>query len=540
MKRDRYGSPRPSHSDTHPKQLSDADAVFLSVERPEAPSHIAGLTILDPSGCPEFGFERFLEILRERIELIARFKWKLFEPPLGIDRAYWVEVEDFDVTDHVHRIAVAKPGDRAALAELAGVLHAQPLDRSRPLWESWWIEGLEGQRVATLLKIHHCLMDGQSGIGLGEILMDLTPDPARDLQTPNDVPQSQPRRPDLWEMGRTALTNGLRIPRALAVHSRRAFAEGVGRVLDEPSTRTPPRVPRVHFNGRLTGHRSFTFATIPLDPLRDVKKHFDVTMNDVLLAIVASSLRHGLIAQGDLPESPIVGLCPVSLRRDGDQSFGNQISSMPVSLATHLESASQRLAAIHESAEAAKRRLEGGVFETFAALSECLLPGALRLLMRAAHGFPSLLPLPANLVISNVRGLPVPMYLAGARVEELYPMSMLQVANGMNVTAVSHDGNVNFGFLVDSKLVRDPWVYADGVHTALRDLEAAVAAHSVMPETDAASTLPPPAGSVQEETSPPPPFEAEPLNLQLMISELRHLRAPSRTGTTRTGPSDPE
>jgi WS/DGAT/MGAT family acyltransferase len=540
MKKNRYASSAPSRTGAHLKQLSDADAVFLSVERPEAPSHIGGLTILDPSGRPEFGFERFLEILRERIELVARFKWKLFEPPLGIDRAYWVEADDFDVADHVHRVAVAKPGDRAALAELAGVLHAQPLDRSRPLWESWWIEGLEGQRVATLLKIHHCLMDGQSGIGLGEILMDLTPEPARDLHTPDVVRQPQPQRPGLWEIGRAALTNGLRIPRAVAVHSRRAFVEGVGRVLDEPSARTPPRVPRVPFNGRLTGHRSFTFATIALGPRRGLKKHFDVTMNDVLLAIVASSLRHGLIAQGELPEAPIVGLCPVSLRRDGDQSFGNQISSMPVSLATHLESAPQRLAAIHESAEAAKRRLEGGVFETFAALSECLLPGALRLLTRAAHGFPSLLPLPANLVISNVRGLPVPMYLAGARVEELYPMSMLQVANGMNVTAVSHDGKVNFGFLVDSKLVRDPWVYADGVHAALRDLEAAVAAHSRTPETDAASVLSPPARSVQEETSPRPAFEAEPLNLQLMISELRHLRAPSRTGTTRTGATDPE
>jgi WS/DGAT/MGAT family acyltransferase len=281
-----------------------------------------------------------------------------------------------------------------------------------------------------------------------------------------------------------------------------------------------------------------------------VKKHFDVTMNDVLLAIVGSSLRQGLIKEGDLPREPIVGLCPVSLRRNGDQSFGNQISSMPVSLATNLESAPKRLMAIHASAEAAKRRLEDGAFETFAALSECLVPGALRLLTRAAHGFPSLLPLPANLVISNVRGLPVPMYLAGARVEELYPMSMLQVANGMNVTVISHDGRVDFGFLVDSKLVRDPWAYADGVHTAFRELEAVVLAHSKTREPDADSALPTPAisngdsrrdsDSEPQEPDASPAFDVEPLNLQLMISELRHLRAPSRTSETRSEAANSE
>jgi diacylglycerol O-acyltransferase len=518
----------------HPRQLSDADAVFLSVESPIAPSHIAGLTILDPSGSTGFGFERYLDLLKDRINLVARFKWKLFDPSLGLDRAYWVEDEDFDVESHVHRTVIRKPGDRATLAELAGSIHARPLDRARPLWESWWIEGLKGHRVATMLKIHHCLMDGQSGIGLSEILMDLSPEPARDLQIPEEAESPKPRYPTFWEMGRAALANGLRRPRAVAVHSRRALLGGLGRALGASPELTPPPVPRVAFNGQLSGQRSFAYSSIPLGPLRDAKKHFNVTMNDVLLEVVASSLRLGLMAHGELPASPIVGLCPVSLRRDGDQSFGTQISSMPVSLATHLEDAPSRLAAIHKSAEAAKQRLEGGAFETLAALGECLLPGALRLLTRVAHEFPSLVPLPGNLVISNVRGLPVPLYLAGARVEELYPISMLQVANGMNVTAVSHDDQVDFGFLVDSKLVRDPWVYADGIHAAVRELEDAVASHSrtlgaahVSPSDESlAATRRGESASPSDALS----FEVEPLNLQLMISELGHLRAPARGG----------
>jgi WS/DGAT/MGAT family acyltransferase len=383
-------------------------------------------------------------------------------------------------------------------------------------------------------------MDGQSGIGLSEILLDISPEPVRDLRISDEAKESRPRRPTLWEVGRAALTNGLGRPKAIAIHSRRALQAGFDRLLDAPPKQMAPSVPRLAFNGQLSRQRSFAFASIPLGPLRDAKKHFDVTLNDVLLEIVASSLRRGLIEHGDLPESPVVGLCPVSLRRNGDQSFGNQISSMSVSLATNLEDVPSRLAAIHESAKAAKLRLEGGAFETLTALGECLLPGVLRMLTRVAHGFPSLLPLPANLVISNVRGLPVPLYMAGARVEELYPISMLQVANGMNITAISHGDQVDFGFLVDSELVSDPWIYADGIHAALRELEAAVALHSKTLEPDAASALPIPPESFAKEAhsatravEPPSPldspdFEVEPLNLQLMISELSHLRAPSR------------
>ena len=513
----------PSRARARPRQLSDSDAVFLSVERPEAPSHIAGLTILDPTDCPEFGFDRFLEILRERIDRVARFRWKLFEPPFGIDRAYWIEAEDFDVADHVNRVAIPQPGDRAALAEMAGFLHAQPLDRGRPLWETWWIEGLEGGRIATLLKIHHCLMDGQGGMGLSEILMDLTPEPVRDRAPAVDARESSPRRPAFWEVGRAALTNGLRIPQAVADHSRRALRGSLSRVFErEREEGAAPAVPRVAFNGRLTRERGFSFATVPLGPLRDAKKHFDVTLNDVLLELVSSTLRRGLLAQGQLPEEAVVGLCPVSLRQQGDSSFGNQISSMPVSLATQIEDVPGRLAAIHESAKAAKRRLAGGAFETLTALGECLAPGVLRLLTRVAHEVPSLIPLPGNLVISNVRGLPVPLYMAGARVEELYPISMLQVANGMNVTAVSHDDQVDFGFLVDRSLVRDPWIYADGIHEALRELEAAVASRSIPRPADAAS---------RPESAPEPdpaPADAEPLDLMLIMSGLRHLRAPDR------------
>ncbi|MBY0400857.1 wax ester/triacylglycerol synthase family O-acyltransferase, partial [Myxococcota bacterium] len=443
-------------------QLADGDAVFVAMETPEAPCHIAGLSILDPSTRADFAFETFLEVLAQRIALIPRLRWKLREVPLGLDCAYWVEDLSFDVRDHVRRVALAAPGDRSTLARLASFLHAQPLDRARPLWECWWIEGLERGRVAVLIKLHHCLVDGQSGMGLTEILMDLSPEPG---QTPiaaaGSVDEGLPRAPQLWEMGRRVVENGLRRQARMAKHAGRALREfaRVPTALPAALVRAVPKalfakdegaVPRVSWNGnRLSRHRDFAFTTLPLSRLRELKKHFGVKLNDVLLALVGGALRSVLLERGDLPEASLVALCPVSLREAGDQSMGNQLTSMPVRLATQLADPVERLRAIHESADGAKQRTREGAFEFITALGESLAPAALHLVMQTAHRAPRIAPMPGNLVCSNVRGLPIPTYMAGARVEELYPMSMLQVGSGMNVTAVSHDDQVDFGFLVD-------------------------------------------------------------------------------------------
>ncbi len=455
------------------RQLADEDSVFVSVETNEAPSHIAGLALLDPSTSSSFGFQRFLDTLIDRIDLVPRFKWKLREVPLGLDRAYWVEDSSFDARKHVKRVAVPKPGDRAALARLAGFLHERPLDRSRPLWESWWIEGIEGGRVAVLMKIHHSLMDGQSGIGLTEVLMDLSPEPENQVSPSRDMEEAPPRNPRAWEVARRVIQNGFHRQNRLAVHAGRAARDFVQNLSETTYGPPAPRIPRVSFNRRLSRHRAFAFATLPLAPLRDAKKHFGVKMNDILLEIVSSSLRRGLRKMQDLPSRSLVALCPVSLREPGDHSFGNQISSMPVTLATNLSDPCARLAAIRFSTEQGKRRARMGAFEIITALGESLPPAALQWVTRTLHRASDQVPLPANLVFSNVRGLPIPTYLAGARVEELYPMSMLQVANGMNVTAVTHDDQVDFGFLVDPNLIPDPWLFADGVRDALTELEEA-------------------------------------------------------------------
>lgn len=516
-----------------PRQLADCDSVFLSVECPQAASHIAGLTIVDPSTAdPErFGFDRYREVLAERVALVDRFRWKLRDVPLGLDRAYWVEDEHFDLDQHVHRVAVPAPGDHVALAEIAAWIHAEPLDRARPLWESWWIEGLEGGRVASLLKFHHCLMDGQSGMELCALLMDVERDPDPATLSDRELREPPPRPPGLAEMTIGAIGHGLRRPERLWHHAGRALRSATSGFLASARTRDrAPRVPAAVFNGPLSPHRRFAFATLPLEPIREAKKRFDVKINDVLLEIVGASLRHALLQTDDLPEESIVALCPVSLRRENDASLGNQISSMPVSLATHLPDPVARLYAIRESSLSAKRRLIDGAFETLSALGESLLPGVLGRLTRAAHVFPASLPLPGNLVVSNVRGLPVPTYLAGARVEQILPLSMLQVANGLNVTAVSHDDQVDIGFLADARLVADAWLYAEGATRALEELSAAVAARSRALEGPRNA---PPA------FEKPAEFDEPPIDLSILMSGLVHVRAPSREPIGRPAPEGP-
>jgi len=210
-------------------------------------------------------------------------------------------------------------------------------------------------------------------------------------------------------------------------------------------------------------------------------------------------------------------------------------------MATNLASPRDRLASIHASAEQAKQRAREGAFEYITALGESLAPVALRLVMQAAHGVSNYVPIPANLVFSNVRGPPYPTYMAGARVEELYPMSMLQVANGMNITAVTHDDQVDFGFLVDPKLIPDPWVFANGVRAALDELVAATRdvtsrpneAELQMPrpppeaKLDIKSEVRPNEGHSEAEPEPENVLETDPLDLSLMMASLGRAKSAS-------------
>ena len=461
------------------KQLPDGDAVFLSTETDTAWGHIGGMSILDPTGVPDFSFEKLVRVIEQRLVHVPRFRWKLLEVPFGLDRPYWVEVPDFDVRKHVHRIAVPAPGGMKELGELAGHLFARPLDRSRPLWEVWYLEGLADGKVAMFMKNHHCLMDGQAGVGLAEVLTDLSPDATAPPIVPDVMKEGKPEAPSALGIAVRAARNAIERQAKRAKHIGVGLRSAVSSLwpgaADEFAPPSWSDVPPLSFNKHVGMRRTFACASLDLEELKDVKKHFDVTLNDVVLEVIGGALRRWLRAKGELPERPIVAMCPVSLRAEGDQSLSNQITMMPVALATDRGDPADRLRRISKNSKRSKESVQQGGFDIMTAMSESMAPGLLGLLMRGMAFAPEeSIPLPGNLVVSNVRGTPIPLYTAGARLESMYPMSVLQAGQGLNATVVSYMSKMEFGFTADPDLVPDLDDLVQAIYRAFEELQAAV------------------------------------------------------------------
>ena len=276
-------------------QLEGSDAIFLAMETPEAPGHVGGLTLLDPSTSPTFSYAHLCEVVNQRIRLEPRYMRKLVEVPFGLDRPYLVEDPDFDIARHMHRIAVPSPGGLRELAELAGELYRRPLDRDRPLWEMWFIEGAENGRVALMMKSHHCLMDGMAGASLGELLCDLEPAPENGPILPpgHDAPSAEP--PSTWDLAWGAARNVATAPARMTAFTgsmlKQTAAAVVASLGDTNAPPLPTQVPATSFNQPLGPRRALAATSIPLEDVKAIKKHFDVTVNDVVLAITGSAVR---------------------------------------------------------------------------------------------------------------------------------------------------------------------------------------------------------------------------------------------------------
>jgi len=452
-------------------QLPGSDSVFLAMETGDVYGHTGGLSILDPSDAPGFDFERLVSFTAERLTLAPRFSWKLREVPFGLDRPYWMEDPDFDPRNHFRRIAVPAPGGLRELAELVGYLFSQPLDRRRPLWEIWFIEGVADGRVALFMKVHHCLMDGVSGAGLGELLCDLDPTP-QPIEPPerSEVEQGPGSGPSEWQLMLRTAGFLARAPMRWAGLSRQFLRQGAAMLaaaVDPDGPPLPFQVQALSFNGEIGPDRGFASASVSLDEVKQVKKHFDVTVNDVLLALTGSALRRWLDARGELPGKPLVAVVPVSTRAEGDSELGNQVSGIAVSWATDVEDPVERLLCIHRNVASSKGRESASLVDTLPALGDYLAPAMLQMFVRLSS---SSAPLPGNVVVSTIRATPVPLYTAGARLESMYPMSLLAPGQGLNVTAVSYMGKVDFGLTFDPELVPAPWELADGISLALEEL----------------------------------------------------------------------
>lgn len=461
------------------RRMGSVDAAFLYGETNAWHMHVSAVALLDPSKVPGgFSVERLKRNVAERIHLVPQFGWRLVEVPLGLDRPGWIDDPDFDVESHVRRVGVPAPGGPEQLGNLIGDLVSIKLDRSRPLWEFWVIDGLEGGKIALLAKVHHSIIDGVTGSEIATVLFDLEPDPAP--VPPNQgavVVEPVPSPVDLAirGVGEVAM-----VPWRIARFAGQSIRQGMkfaGFQRQRIAPVIPFQAPRTSFNTELTPHRRFSYTSVPLADLRSIRRTYDVKLNDVVLALCAGTLRRYLMDRDELPSQPLIAQVPVSLRVEDDSEVGTKVGAMFASLATNITDPALRLLSIHESTRSAKEMQRALAVDKIMGLTETTPPGLVSLAARmyTAAQLDRRAPPIMNLIVSNVPGPPFPLYVAGAEIEGLFPMGPLLYGTGVNITVFSYRDSVDFGFMVCRDVVPNPWSLAEGVQIALDELKAAAA-----------------------------------------------------------------
>ena len=462
------------------ERLSGLDSGFLSFETPAMHLHVAIAAVIDPATMPvEYSFEQLKGFIAERLLGDATFRRRVVEVPFRINHPIWVEDPNLDLDYHVRRHALPPPGGARELTELVGAIVGVPLDRSRPLWEIHVIEGLHDGNVALLGKIHHAAVDGVSGAELFVNLFDLTPTPApREPAGPPPEPERIPSDAEL--VGHALLSQARRtlgLP-ALMGRTVRTATHLVGRHRDPEATvgAIPLRAPRTPWSAAISPHRAVAFARVRLSDVKRIRGAFGVKVNDVVLALTASALRRYLADRDQLPDEPLVAMCPVSVRAEDERGRqDNRISGMFVHLRTDIEDVSERLDAIARATRGAKEdhnAVDAKLLQNWAehaAPATFALGARLYSRLNIADRHPPIY----NLVVSNVPGPDFPLYLDGAELVAAYPMGPVMEGAGLNVTVLSYMDNVDFGFLACPELVPDVEAMAANVETAMAELLAA-------------------------------------------------------------------
>lgn len=437
------------------ERLSGLDASFLYLESSAQLMHVCGLILVDPSTMPEgYRFESMKAELERRVRDVPMFNRKLKGVPLGIDHPVWVEDEDFDIDRHVHRMALPAPGGPGELAELIGHLAGLPLDRSRPLWEMWIVEGLESGQVGVMTKMHHASVDGVSGANMISFLCSLEPD-APPLETGHDHHPRVPSDAELLARGVVATaTKPLHLVRMLAPTAS-ILTGAITRARKGTAMAAPLTAPRTSFNGTITGHRSVGFADMPLAEIKEIKDAVEgATVNDVVLAVSGGALRRYLEERGELPSASLLATVPVSVHGETDHGGRNRVSSLFTRLGTDIADPVERLREMERLNRNAKEHHKAIPADTLQQWAEFAAPRTFGLAVRLVAGMrlAEKGPVIHNLVISNVPGPPVPLYFMGARIDALYPLGPIFHGAGLNITVMSNNGQVHVGAIACREL----------------------------------------------------------------------------------------
>jgi len=454
------------------ERLTALDNQFLHLETPNVHMHVAGVAILDPASRPSgpLRFEELRELVAHRIHLVPRFRQRILNVPFNAARPVWADDPNFDIDFHIRRAALPEPGGRKELADYVERVHSRPLDRSKPMWEMYFIEGLEDGHVAVLSKVHHCLIDGVSGIDIATVLLDFTLEP-RQIEAQPWEPAPEPSGRDLLldalreqvanpvKAGLGVAESIVRTP-ALALEQTRAAATGLVQLV------TAGSAPESPFNRTVSANRRFTMVEAPVEEFKKIKHALGGTVNDVVLAVVAGALHRFLERRG-IQAKTFRTMVPVSTRDESQRmALGNRVSNIFVDLPVGKMDATERLHTI----SAATKDLK----------SSHAAVGATTLMEMGTWAPPTLHALAArlmsrgrfiNLVVSNVPGPQVPMYMLGARLVATYPMMPLAERCALSIAVTSLTGVMGFGITSDWDSLPDIEYLAEGILVALDELK---------------------------------------------------------------------
>jgi diacylglycerol O-acyltransferase / wax synthase len=458
-------------------RLSPLDVSFLYMETPTTAMHVGGVAVLQP---PDEGFdyERLVELISSRIGLVPRYRQKVRAIPGRLANPVWVDDEDFDITYHVRRSALPRPGSEDQLRELVGRLQSRQLDRNRPLWETYLVEGLSGGRIAIVTKTHHAMVDGVSAVDIGTVMLDLTPEP-REVPADDWRPHKEPGTVGLVLGAVTDLvkrpTQAVDTARSAVVDVRATagkVAGAAGGVLSSVATVVRP-APASPLNARIGEQRRFGMAATDLDDYKRVRKAHGGTVNDVVLAVVSGALRSWLMTRGEsvTPTTTLRAMVPVSVRGDGDAAAGNRVSSYFVDLPVGEGNSVMRL---HQVSFAMRGHKESGQSvgaDTIVSLSGFAPPTLHSLGARVASSMTRRL---FNVVVTNVPGPQFPLYAAGARMLQMYPVVPLAKGQALSIGLTSYDGGVYYGLNADRDAMPDVDVLAGLLEESLAELVGTV------------------------------------------------------------------
>ncbi|OBG65592.1 diacylglycerol O-acyltransferase [Mycobacterium sp. E3298] len=459
------------------QRLSGLDASFLYLETSSQPMHVCSIMELDTSTMPGgYTFDRLRDALSLRIKAIPEFREKLANSPLNLDHPVWVDDENFLLDRHLHRIALPAPGGRAELAEICGHIAESPLDRRRPLWEMWVIEGVAGTdchrdgRLAVMTKVHHAGVDGVTGANLMSQLCSTEAD------APPPDPAGGVGGASGWQIAAGGLVRFAARPLQLAnvvPDTVSSVVATLRRALEGQAMARPFAAPATVFNARITDRRNIAYAELNLGDVKAVKNHFGVKVNDVVMALVSGVLRQFLADRDALPDSPLVASVPVSVHGKSDRPGRNQVSAMFSSLHTDIADPAERLRAIAHANSVAKEHSSAIGASLLQDWTQFAAPAGFGIAMRlyARTRFTDTMPV-HNLVVSNVPGPQVPLYMLGCEVKAMYPLGPIFHGSGLNITAMSLQGKLDIGLLSCPDLLPDLWEMADEFAVAMEELLA--------------------------------------------------------------------